>query len=431
MTDEADRPEDRDERRPAGAAFVMFGLVACALAMGAREPRLLAEPRFWAEEGAVYLAAAWREGSAALLLPQQGYLHLPANLGAFLASRVAPELAPAVTTGVAFLLQLLPALVLLTAGRVLLPGRGPRLLGALGLALVLPSGEVWLNLPNSQAWCALACGIVLVERAQVREGRWLRRAVLLVGGLAGLASCLLLPAFLVGAWRGSREARIQAGVLALATLVQAGVFWTHGGASGGRLRIPRARDVPVVLATKQVLLPLAGPAWTERAYVPLMRVRHRGPGSARALGIACAVLWGALLVVLVAPLEGRSRLVAVLGVAGLAIGGILGAPGAPAELLPPGAGERYFFAPNALLWLLALAGAVHDRPSTQRATARVLAVLVLGQGIAWARAPWRGAYAGPAPLPRWRDEVAAWRRDPGRALRIWPRGWEVRAPPPR
>ena len=100
-------------RRNAPWRFALLGVVAAATL--ARRPELLAEPRFWAEEGVLYFASAfnlpWRE---ALLGVHQGYFSFFANTAALIAAAtVEIEWAPLVTTLFGLFAQLTPFAMIL------------------------------------------------------------------------------------------------------------------------------------------------------------------------------------------------------------------------------------------------------------------------------------------------------------------------------
>ena len=88
--------------------WLLFTIGAASIVL--RCPRLFFEPRFWAEEGSVFFAYAFKHSAlSALTRPDGGNYDLPRNLASILAVNLAPlEWAPLVTTLFAFGIQLIP-----------------------------------------------------------------------------------------------------------------------------------------------------------------------------------------------------------------------------------------------------------------------------------------------------------------------------------
>jgi len=86
---------------------------------------------------------------------------------------------------------------------------------------------------------------------------------------------------------------------------------------------------------------------------------------------------------------------------------------------------RYSFTPTVLfsLALLALASLARGRAHII-ASALVVWLIVIGAHEYFV--PQTPPFAAG---PDWRSEVAAWRADPSRPLRIWPETWSIHLPP--
>jgi hypothetical protein len=132
-------------------------LLASTLVIVLRAPALFLEPRFWAEEGAIYFSYAFRRPwYEVLFAPHLGYYALYPHLASLVATRTV-ELAdaPLVTTSMALLAQLIPVTLILWSKAELWLGPARKIIGILIVIFTLSSGEIWLNSINSQFFFAL------------------------------------------------------------------------------------------------------------------------------------------------------------------------------------------------------------------------------------------------------------------------------------
>src|ERR1044071_1792069 len=176
-----------------------MGLTVSAILIIARLPSVFIEPRFWAEEGSVHFAKAfaqpWTKG---LGLVGFGYLALIPNAACTIAAHCFPlEKAPIFTTFIAFLVQLIPPVLVLWGQSDIWDSWTIRLFG-LAIVLFTPlTGESWLNSINSQYFLSLATFLVLNEPVSASLIRkWAYRLLLLISGLTGFVSNFLFPLFI-------------------------------------------------------------------------------------------------------------------------------------------------------------------------------------------------------------------------------------------
>ncbi|MGI9590694.1 MAG: hypothetical protein ACR2P8_04945, partial [Myxococcota bacterium] len=212
-----------------------LGLVVCALLGVARAPDLFSSPRFWAEEGSYFYAAAtdpaagWLGGLTYIPRGAAGYWLLCASVPATLAAHWASvEGAPGVTTLFSFALWLAPLAILLT-GRSLVFDTAARKAVACALVIFAPSaiGEVWLNSINAQVYCGLTALVLLCEdlAAASRTRLWVCGALLAFCGLSGPYTSFLFFGFALKAWweRSPRSIAFFA-VVAVMAAVQVSTF---------------------------------------------------------------------------------------------------------------------------------------------------------------------------------------------------------------
>jgi hypothetical protein len=426
------------EARRSTAFF--FGCLLLVLILTlSRSPTVLAEPRFWAEEGVIYFAYAYQHGFfAALHGPLLAYFMLFPNLGAALALLVPVEWAPAVTLYLALAIQLAVSAVALTTRSPRLASPWARLAIALAVPLLAPM-EIWLTTISAQFWLCIATFLVLQDEDMGRGGRlrrWTFRALLAAGGLSGVSSCFLTPFFVAKAWRTrAREDRIHAAILAVTSVVQLvdlAVTVLEGG-QGLRGRFDAIELSPMKLALWHLLVPIAGLEpygwkWVYGFDVQVFRtlVEWFGPAAqqlARASLLLtfvpiCAAL-GALFVAGMRSAREREAWLVWLTVIVLQTAGSFQLAGAP----------RYAFPANLMLTVILLGEALTPARRWRRRTAATLLAIALASNLFfyWSRVFEK--LSGVQDRPRWREEVARWRLDPAYAPRIWPqfkdRSWRV------
>jgi hypothetical protein len=408
---------DRLRSRPVTRAEKLVLLLGYAVLVLARMPHVAIAGRLWAEEGNVYLANAWNHGWwGAIATIHEDYLNLAATLATLLAVHLEPlRDAPHVTVAVAFGIQLLPPLLLLTSGFAWLRDRLP-LVAALLLVLTPPlSSEVWLNSITSQFHMMVAVGIVLA--APVRGGAVgvLRGAVLLAAPLCGPGSIFAAPLFVLRALRDRSWGRAgQAALICAASLVQMAIYATHQ-APGRHL----ALSLPlllIVLFVKNLMVPLFGPHLARIAdghFILPVVLGHHWPlrpiaGSVLGFGLlGAAILWRAREEV--AWLYACALVMALLSYMGAMLGG--------SDMVSVDFGMRYAYAPMVLIGLSVLGLAATARGMTRLVAAALVAWLIVIGGSEYFHVPREMANG-----PDWRAEVAAWRINPAHRLKVWPGG---------
>ncbi len=384
--------------------------------------------RLWAEEGNVYLAAAWNQGWwGAIAAVHEDYLNLAATMATLFAVHLVPlRDAPHVTVALALAIQLLPPLLLLTSGFVWLRDR-PVLIASLLLVLTPPlSSEVWLNSITSHFHMMVAVGIILA--APVRGGAVgvLRGAVLLAAPLCGPGSIFATPLFVLRALRERSWGRAaQAALICGAAAVQMAVYATHR-APGRHLEL----SVPLllgVLFVKDMLVPLAGAHLArvvDGQFIMPGLLAHRWPllstaGSVLGIGlVGGAILWRAREEV--AWLFACAVLMAVLSYMGAMLGG--------SDMATVDFGMRYAYPPMVLFGLSVL-GLAATAGGVVRPLAGVLVVWLIVVGAAEYFAVPREMRNGPS----WPAQVAEWRANPMHMLETWPGtgGWVFALDPRR
>lgn len=213
-------------------SFNFFLIISAGLIILLKAPNLIIFPRFWAEEGAVHFKFAYENNlidSIQFVYWRSGYYNLFTNLVTEIASSIPLVYAPFVTTGFAFVVQLIPYIILLTGDSCLFDKEYKKIFGFLVLAF-LPSmvGEIWLNTINSQIWFGLIGLFLLFENFEKisSKRKYFYRLLFFTGGLTGLYLLVFYPFFTVKAiLEKNKEIVVCCFILTVALCIQLYVFY--------------------------------------------------------------------------------------------------------------------------------------------------------------------------------------------------------------
>jgi hypothetical protein len=187
------------------ARFAALAVLA-GLALFSRQPDRLLHPELWAEDGAVWIGEAYNHGVGSLLMVHSGYLQTLSRLGGLLSLALPMTDVPLAFALVAFVVQLAPAVLLLSPrGEKLLPSMPARLLLA-GYYIGLPNAaETYVNLTNAMWHLALlALLIIVLPKPVSKAGYAADVGALVLAGLSGPFALFLAPIAGVHAWAGRR-----------------------------------------------------------------------------------------------------------------------------------------------------------------------------------------------------------------------------------
>lgn len=400
-----------------------------------RDPRYLLQPRFWAEEGSLHFAYSYSHTwLQALFNPQVGYLNFWPNLATLLATLPPLEVAPLVTTLLAFAVQMLPVLLVLFSRSPLWQGWVRKCLGVAVVLFAPLTTEVWLNTINSYVYLAVAAFFILLEETpQGQARRWVYRGLLALSGLTGTLACFLTPLFFYRAWRERQAERGgQALILAACAMLQVGlIFSIHSyGNVGQRFTLIGLTTVGSAVWTQSLGLFAAGYEQAHHWAKHLLALHTLDPYLFKLWGRSLLLAALAFFFMLSSNLPTRERII-YLGSYGLWVLFSIMFSIIPDkyDFINTGMQQRLFFAPNVILGWMLLANLRFDWVQGWHGWARritaLLAAALLCLAILWGVwsfwRPWVPASA----WPDWRQEVSTWRATPGYLLRIQPEGWTV------
>ena len=410
-----------------------------------RQESYLVSPRFWAEEGVVFFSFARTHGVIeAFLQPHLGYYSLLPNLASILAARVVSlENAPLVTTLVALGVQCLPLCLVVF-------GRGPYWQGLIRKTVVVAiiflaplSYEVWLNTINSQFYLCLFTLLLLLEPPPAVAGRfssWSLRLSLCLAGLTGVLSCLLVPLYWLRALiEKKREVVVWALILSACTLVQLAVVVKSGSAkvdagviTAMGLKLP-VRSVHIdpptlgsILMVKNGLLNFFGLS-SSASMAKMIHGWYVKAGIEHQLfGYGSLILLASLMLGLSRRIPGAARYLLPGGFVSLVVPSTaLALVSDLGVLIGPYAAHRYYFVPNVLVLLMVTCAIDWENPKRLVKPLNMACLFLLCMAVFGGVRDFRNFQGVKGQVydvswPRWKEEIARWRKDSSYPVKLWP-----------
>jgi|GEM_PF-835303 len=330
----------------------------------------------WAEDGPVFLRAAYVLGPEVIFEPYAGYLHVAPRLLAEIAALFPLSVAPAVVTLLAALSLSVVACACFVFVETVVLHPAPRIAAWIGVvAAPTGTGEVLNSIANLHWFLLIGGFCAVLARPRPGAALWVAQvSVLSLAVLSDALGLLLVPLVVIRALlRGGRADWIMVIMVGIAGLIQM-VGTTAGAIVMGERntsgQLPTLGELLDVYAFRVVAPTLIGVAGTERipgrleVLVPLLATCLL---TAILVGAATRVRWN------------RGHVLAY-AMASMAITAVVYSLqwqwlGAPRELW---IGERYAVVPTVLLGLalIVAAGSLIEKVGT-RSVARGLGVLVL------------------------------------------------------
>jgi hypothetical protein len=200
-------------------------LLICTLTIAFREIDLLRFPRFWAEEALIfYNYALCHSTFEVFITPQVGYLTLFNSIVSTIQVKfISADAAPVFTTYSGFLIQLVPAMIIVFSSHVFWNSIFKKFVCSITI-IVVTAPELMLNTTNSHFIFGLITFLIMVIPAKELSGimKYLFRFLLIIGTLTGPASMFLAPVFFYKAYHEkNREKYLQATIILVCSLLQA------------------------------------------------------------------------------------------------------------------------------------------------------------------------------------------------------------------
>ena len=408
--------------RPSGVkSAVVFGLVAFLTI--AREPSLLVEPRFWAEEGTAFFQQAMSSDWHSLVwMPFRCNYFLFPRIATLLSANLLPlSYAPLLTTLVAFAVQMTPFFIILFLPQRMFMTVVQKFMACMIVLFLAPAPEIWLTSTNSHWHAVVGSALLLIIDFQrlTRAQKVTAGTLVVLFGLSGVPSNFVLPMYwlkhFMARTRISFRMALLATVACCAQLLAVGYGYAAGQMEG-RLE---SFDLNAWLF-RLLKQPVTFIFW-QSPLLPETVLQEYSPLLITCVLVMLLVAAFSVLIVLVRPFENQDILL-LFGCV------LLLFPLMLTFSLNMGGGARYMYPPGVLLLLLFLARILKDLPS--RLTVRnMLLVSLLGlasiNGGALYLENRHLATAGHRPTfredwPRWSEEVSRWKLDPAYKLRVHP-----------
>jgi hypothetical protein len=280
--------------------------------------------------------------------------------------------------------------------------------------------EVWLSPIMAQYHFMVGVAVILV--ADIRAGPIgvFRNSILVLAAFSGPGPLLLAPLFWLRAvLNRSRAHGMQALLLTLPGLVQMSVF-LQTAVPQRKLGIDFAL-FPNLIFLKHLTLPLLGHDGAAAVADQLLAAYRQGRTllvpSLCVLAASGGLIWGVVK-------SGSTQLAWLSAAAVLImIGSYFGALGDKERMLNVVFGQRYAYAPQALLSLILL-GITTSTAGWFRLAPAMIVSCLLFVGASW--------YFVVNPYiahgPSWRKQVAEWRVNPDRVIVLWPPNFTLRLP---
>ncbi len=204
-------------------------LLTVTLILFVRKPDAFLNPQFWAEDGTIFFAQQYESGGSAILRPYAGYLHLLPRLVAWIADVVVPVSLVPVFYNYSALMVIMATVASIFSDRLKIKYQ---VLLAMSVVLVPHySGEVFLNITNSQWYVAIMLVVLLLkdDPSDSYGNKSLQYlsdlTIILIGGLTGPFVILLFP-FFVWKWLlgNSNYSTSALSLLSIVALIQVSCF---------------------------------------------------------------------------------------------------------------------------------------------------------------------------------------------------------------
>jgi hypothetical protein len=403
----------------------LLSLLAVALLLNlARAPKEIVHGQVYAEEGTTYLKYAWNANPlGALLAPHMGYYSLFNNVITVVAARILPlSMAAYLFVWCALAVRMLAAYLVITS-EYLQDFRG-RLFTMLAFLLAAGSLEGWLSLEYSQFCFPICVALILVsseQRWKSFQSRFFKIAILVIAGLTGVTSCVLLPLFWVKVLlTKTRQALFEAGTLSLMTGIQA-AFVIESIRTGDKHGFDsHFRYAGPILLQRALLLPF----FTGRIVLYSNHLFAAHPSIF--IPLAWLLLILGFLSLMSLPRQGAKVPVYLLAAAALSAAvnwvGCADCGGSGLFTVSPIAASRYFYTADALICLSVSFMFLQSTDGLNRyLTGGLLGLVLLSGGIQYPREIGQLGNA----RAEWGPQVAAWQKDATTPINIPPSYWDI------
>lgn len=405
-----------------GQRLALLGVFALLLVF--RLPHAWVHGRFQDEEATVFLAYAWHHPWAdALFRPFAGYWNLGATAPTVLVAQLVKngvlplELAPYLTMTLGMLVQILPAILILTGRAEWLSHRVAVCAALLMIAIAPATEEVFFNVIHIQFHLTLCAALILaLDVPRSLSGVIGYGLLLFVAPLCGPGAIVLLPLFALRSlldrdvWRVPQTISLGAGAA-----LQLLLFY---GPSPIRANVVDPATTAAAMFVRLITLPFMGANAAYRTAALIYASKVSGGAIWWLFAAATCVIFA---IIALKAVQRRDSAIWLLlsglgtGAASISFGMVTTKA---IDTFSVYGSERYNFLPDVLIGLALVALGTRS-PFRQSPVYAALCAIMLFVGALSYSQPLKQFAGGPS----WPAEVRQWRADHRHSLAVWPPPW--------
>ena len=401
-----------------------------------RKPQLFYHPRFYAEEGQSFFAAAYNDSFLHYLLsPMYGYYALYNVIATSLATFVPLEIAPLITTYQALIIQVATSVFVIWCNIPILDSNSKRFITAISFPLLCPC-QIWLTTIGVQYWLCIITVLIFLENttSDNMSAHVAKLLALIFTGLTGVLSCILTPIFMLK-WIFTRSRRFlhYTFILGACSIIQIFIF-THAWLkhdSGIINRFVAHSDSADIMYTN-ILYFFAGFIYSNHIHqIPIINKIEKVISKCveitlikRAVTeIEAVMILGTIVIIftivslVVEYFRSIDRMCILLSSAIIFMSSII-------LSVDSSGGPRYLFAPSAMLIIFLIAS--YDKyiltPSHRLLLISVITFFIFIHIYDYVPSMDRTYNEK---WPKWEEEVHLWQINSSHPLKIWPPPWEI------
>jgi hypothetical protein len=413
--------------------------ISALLVIFLREPLLITNPRFWAEDGGHYFKYIYSHNLVDSLTFRGEYFSFLSTLSALAGTRIVPlEYAP-LPFQITWLGIVSSALAIIAWGKSPLWNTPIKKIIACSIVLFAPrSAEIWMNSVGAQFPAAIVAAFILCEPTEgaSKFKKYAFRFLLGVVSLHGVIACLLLPLFWIKYFRNrnDKETAIQGLFLTVGAFIQ--LIAIISAENRAQRHLSFQIDVLGWVAAVRTFGMTFSNELGDYIYSAAGKIGYHTK-SYTYYGYFFVSLWLGIISILAWRLRNSVGIYLLASYFLLFLFSFTFGIGDPTHrvFMIPDVGNRYFYAPAAL-FLLSVMASIQPNDDTilnksSMASWSIIASLLLGLGITSGIDQYKEEKLKRDSWPLWKDEVANWRKNPDYILRLWPSNWKIRIPEKR
>ena len=391
-------------------------VVAVVAILFAKSPAMFLDPRFFGEEATMLFPKfLYQSPIASLFNLYLGYLLFLTNISVLLSTKVSLEHAPAVTTYIALMVQIVVAYQLGAFIREYRLGLIAAVLLVVGFSLQWGSYEIALSATELQWVLGISVFLVLVMPSEWAKKHALLCSVwLLFCGVSGVPAGILAPSFLLRFWDTRERVLLYfCGILGACALLQLSLVLSAGAPGRSFYSGLSLLLFPPLLQT--LIEPIVGPetVFLIGTYIQgaLPRVGMLGLGTIIiAIGLAAAIIFSAWD-------AKRERLVLVLVATWFYVSLVQTLVALQQPTLMTAAGARYFLIGVMSVLTLCALGSVNADKSKRIFATGILAVIAAAGLSQFVAGTWNTYFTTG---PSWSSQVRECAGQQTCTIQLWP-----------